>query len=98
VIQTLSRKVLQDLREAIGRALANHRFALAPHDLSCFGEPLRDDLLVKGARITQLLKRRGFEADASFIAALSGHVEILVEQAIERARSNGRSTVRPYDL
>jgi hypothetical protein len=52
----------------------------------------------KAELIDALAQRRGFQLDHDLQAALNAQTNQLVADAIMRARSNGRSTVRPYDL
>jgi len=56
------------------------------------------ELLVFGSRVKEIIKKNKMNMSGDFTKALSKKVEELVKDAIKRAKSNGRKTVRPYDL
>lgn len=53
------------------------------------------DLIVKSG-VKEALE--GYNVSSEFYAALDDEVEALLEDAAERADSNGRKTVQPRDL
>ena len=56
------------------------------------------ELLVFGSRVKEIIKKSKMNMSGDFTSALSKKVEQLVKEAVQRAKSNGRKTVRPYDL
>ncbi len=56
------------------------------------------ELLVFGSRVREIIKKGKMNMSGDFAAALSKKVEGLIKEAIQRAKANGRKTVRPYDL
>ena len=56
------------------------------------------ELLVFGSRVKEIIKKNKMNMSGDFTKALSKEVEKLVKEAVQRAKSNGRKTVRPYDL
>ncbi len=56
------------------------------------------ELLVFGSRVKEIIKKSKMNMGGDFAKALSKEVEALVKKAIQRAKANGRKTVRPYDL
>ena len=56
------------------------------------------DLLVVGSKVKEAVKGAGCNMAGDFPDALSGTVGGLVSKACERAKANGRKTVRPEDL
>lgn len=98
LVQALSDRVRELVVEAALRAEANHRRRLVFHDLDCWAEPSRDELIVRPRRIARLLARRGFVVDDAMMQAISDKVRLVLDDAIARTRGNKRSTVRPYDL
>jgi len=58
------------------------------------------EMLVVQSKVRDFLQKKvkGMRVSGDFAAALSKKVEELVMEAAKRAKANGRSTVRPYDL
>jgi histone H3/H4 len=55
-------------------------------------------MLVVQSKVREQVKKRGANMAGDFADELSKRVEEYVDDAIKRARSNGRKTVRPNDL
>ena len=53
---------------------------------------------VVGSKVKGLVSSSGMRSDGQLVAAVSEKVEQMMEAAMARAKSNGRSTVRPTDL
>ncbi len=56
------------------------------------------EILVVGSKMKDVVKAAGCMSSADLIEALSAKVHEILANAAERAKGNGRSTVRPYDL
>lgn len=56
------------------------------------------EILIVGSKVKGLISQKGMRSDGQLVAAVSEKVEQLVADAVERAKANGRSTVRPNDL
>lgn len=56
------------------------------------------EIVVVGSKVKEVIREAGLRSDAEFEQALSDKVHLLLGAAISRCKSNGRSTVRPYDL
>jgi len=98
-IHRLSWRVRHLIYEGMHRARANERRLLMALDLSFPVLPDDTDVRMNKAElIDALARRRGFRLDADFQTALNAQTNQMVADAIMRARGNGRSTVRPYDL
>ncbi len=54
--------------------------------------------LVVGSKVRALIRGKGAMMSGEFLDALNACVACCVEKAIERAKANKRSTVRPQDL
>jgi len=54
--------------------------------------------VIVGAAVRRLIKEHDLRLDGDFIERLEGDVQNLVTAAIERAKANGRKTLRPCDL
>ena len=54
--------------------------------------------LVLTARIKKLVNSMGCKVSSEVPAALNDLLVELIHKAVERAKQNGRSTLRPYDL
>jgi histone H3/H4 len=54
--------------------------------------------LVVQSKVKDYARAKGVRVSGDFIDALSDQVEGLVDDAIERAKDNGRSTIRASDL
>ncbi len=56
------------------------------------------DMIVVNSKVKERVSKAGFNTAGSFSEALSGHVDIVITRAVERAKANGRKTVRPEDI
>jgi hypothetical protein len=56
------------------------------------------EVYVVASKIKAMVKDAGFRSDSDLVSALSLKVEELLKAAMNRAKENGRGTVRPYDL
>jgi histone H3/H4 len=56
------------------------------------------DILVVGSKVKDLISDKGLRSSGDLIEALSKHIETKLLRAIERAKANGRQTIRPEDL
>lgn len=94
---SLNETVAGLLDGAIARSQDNGRQTVRPEDLA--GRRSDDAVsLTVASRIKDHVKSAGLRSDANLPDAVNGRVQAILEEAIERARANGRSTVRPYDL
>lgn len=57
----------------------------------------RESVIVQ-SKIREAIKRFDLQMDGNLPDALNERVYALLEQGAERARNNGRKTIRPYDL
>lgn len=53
---------------------------------------------VVGSKVKALIKEKGGNTAGDFVDALSTEIEGMVAKAVERAKANGRKTVRANDL
>jgi hypothetical protein len=56
------------------------------------------EILIVGSKMKDVVKAAGCMSSGDLIEALSAKVHEIIANATERAKGNGRSTVRPYDL
>jgi histone H3/H4 len=56
------------------------------------------DVLVVQSKVREAVKNGGANMSGDFAEALSAKVADMVSKAVERAKANGRKTVRGYDL
>jgi len=56
------------------------------------------EILIVGSKMKDVVKAAGAMSSGDLIEALSEKVHHLLTNAVARAKDNGRSTVRPYDL
>lgn len=56
------------------------------------------EILVVGSKVKDLISSKGLRSSGELVEALSKHVEDKLMKAIERAKANGRQTIRPEDL
>lgn len=89
LIDELNRDIHRLLQGAAKRARANGRKTVRPYDLSSLPCSTNPDLIVRSS---------GLRSDGDLVQAVSDKVHEILEDAIHRCTSNGRSTVRPYDL
>jgi len=55
-------------------------------------------VLLVGSKVKEVVREAGLRSDRELVEALSDKVHEILAGAIDRCRSNHRSTVRPYDL
>lgn len=95
--EALHNRVVALVSGAMNRARKNGRSTVRPEDLA--GPRLDESTGVTVAsRVQQLIRDSDLRVDSNLVEALNGHVDAILSEGIERARANGRSTVRPYDL
>jgi len=56
------------------------------------------EILVIASKVKARISEKGMRTDGTLIAALSTKIEALLDEAVARAKTNNRSTVRPGDL
>jgi len=56
------------------------------------------DSLVVASKVKEKISAAGFNMAGDFPDALSTHVDGEVSRAVDRAKANGRKTVRPEDI
>lgn len=93
----LDEKVRDLVKGAMERTRENGRSTVRPEDVAGRGATGAASLTV-ASRVQGVIREGGFRVDSSLVDALNGHIQSMLEEGIERAKANGRSTVRPYDL
>ena len=56
------------------------------------------EIVVVGSKVKEVIKEAGLRSDGELVQAVSDKVHEMLGTAMKRCTSNGRSTVRPYDL
>ena len=56
------------------------------------------EILVVGSKVKAVVSAASMRSDGALIEAVSAKVDEMLEAAVQRAKTNGRSTVRPHDL
>lgn len=56
------------------------------------------EIVVVGSKIKEVIREAGLRSDGELVSAVSEKVHEMLQAAINRCTSNGRSTVRPHDL
>ncbi|HET6344440.1 MAG TPA: hypothetical protein VFH51_05880 [Myxococcota bacterium] len=56
------------------------------------------EVVVVASKVKEAIKEAGCQSSGDLVEAISEKVHEILEAAVERAKSNGRATVRPYDL
>ncbi len=56
------------------------------------------DVLVVASKIKDVVKAAGLQSSGDLVDGVSEKVYSMLAAAAERAKANGRATVRPYDL
>ena len=56
------------------------------------------EMVVINSKLKDVIREAGLRSDGDIAQAVSDKVHEMLEAAIERAKSNGRQTVRPCDL
>jgi histone H3/H4 len=59
---------------------------------------MASDVLVVASKVKEYIKSRGAKTSGETIPALSEMLSKALDEAINRARANKRSTVKPCDL
>lgn len=56
------------------------------------------EVVVVGSKLKDAVKNLGCQSSGDLVEAVSEKVHDMITAAVERAKQNGRATVRPYDL
>lgn len=56
------------------------------------------EILVVGSKIKEAVKKGGCNTAGDLVEGLSKEVDAMLKKAIERAKANGRKTVRAADV
>ncbi|MEE9386164.1 MAG: hypothetical protein V3V08_22350 [Nannocystaceae bacterium] len=56
------------------------------------------EVVVVGSKVKDVIREAGLRSDGELVQAVSERVHQILDEAVERCTSNGRSTVRPHDL
>ena len=56
------------------------------------------EVVVVASKVKEAVKESGCQSAGDLVEAISEKVHEILEAAVERAKQNGRATVRPYDL
>lgn len=56
------------------------------------------EVVIVASKIKDAIREAGCQSSGDLVEAISEKVHDLLEAAVERAKQNGRATVRPYDL
>ncbi len=56
------------------------------------------EIVVVGSKIKEVIREAGLRSDGELVSAVSEKVHEMLQAAVHRCTSNGRSTVRPHDL
>lgn len=59
---------------------------------------MAEEILVVQSKVKEYIKGKGCQTSATAIDALSEKVKQLLNEAIERAKSNNRATVKDRDI
>ena len=62
------------------------------------GKSAKKEILIVGSKMKDVVKAAGCMSSGDLIEALSDKVHEILSEASRRAKDNGRSTIRPYDL
>jgi histone H3/H4 len=54
--------------------------------------------LVVASKVKAIVKEKGLQTSSDALDALNKRVHALIEDAVERAKANKRSTVKPQDV
>ncbi len=98
LLGALNRDIHKMIQRAAQRAKANGRKTIRSYDLACLPRTTNRDLIVMSGRMRSVIGSAGLRSDGELVQAVSDKVHEILEDAIHRCTSNGRSTVRPYDL
>lgn len=56
------------------------------------------DSIIVQSKAREAIKALDLRTDSNVVDALNGKVHAMIKDAAARAKSNGRGTLRPYDL
>lgn len=56
------------------------------------------DILIVASKLKDAVKKKKCQSSGDLVEAVSDRVHAMIEEAANRAKKNGRATVRPYDL
>jgi len=56
------------------------------------------EALVVGSKVKAYIKEKGLHTSGDFVDGLSKKVQVMLDVAVERCKSNKRGTVRPHDV
>lgn len=56
------------------------------------------DILIVASKVKDTIKKQKCQTSGDLVEALSDKVHDMLAAAADRAKKNGRATVRPYDL
>lgn len=59
---------------------------------------MAEDILVVQSKVKDYVKSKGCQTSQTAIDALSSKVKTLLDEAVERAKSNNRATVKDRDI
>ena len=54
--------------------------------------------VIVASKMKRVLRDRGMRTDGQLMDAVNARVVLMLEQAAEHAKAEGRATVRPHDL
>ena len=60
--------------------------------------PQGKEVLVIASKIKDVIKAAGLQSSGDLVDGVSARVHDMLIAAVQRAKANGRATVRPYDL
>ena len=58
----------------------------------------KKEILIVASKVKDAVKTKKCQSSGDLVEALSDKVHAMLDAAAERAKKNGRATVRPYDL
>lgn len=58
----------------------------------------KKEILVVGSKVRNEIAKQGMRSDSALMEAISDKVHTMIRNAVQRAKTNNRSTVRPGDL
>ena len=56
------------------------------------------EVVIVASKVKDAIREAGCQSSGDLVEAISEKVHDILEAAVERAKQNGRATVRPYDL
>ncbi len=56
------------------------------------------EALVVTSKVKEYIKSKGCQTSGDAVDALNKKIAALLDEAVSRVKSNGRATVKPYDL